>query len=98
MLKSETKENIVKWKMAIVTFLIVLLMAIFFTLGAAFSCDGEGYLKNFKCVNPTRVATVNVCEYNPMNCVSKCKGFLVDDIDAFCKQYAISQEIPTAYG
>jgi hypothetical protein len=75
-----------KYKLMVAAFLVVLLIALSFFAGVRLSCK-NGYLRGFQCVQPEKVATLNVCEYNPMNCVSHCENFLIDDVDEFCKTF-----------
>lgn len=82
----KNKVNIYKWKLAILAFLIVLLVAVSFWGGVITSCE-NGYLKGIKCIQPEKVATVSVCEYNPITCAANCKNALINDVDAFCNQY-----------
>jgi hypothetical protein len=94
MLNEKGKDFITKYKVAIATGLLVILVSMFFVLGAAYSCE-NGYLKGLKCVDPVAVATVSVCEYNPINCASNCQDFLIDDVGEFCAEFSRN---PTSYG
>ena len=84
--KNKFDEFVIKYKIAIYTFLIILMGFICFYGGVIFSCQ-NGYLRGFSCIQPQKVATVSVCEYNPMTCVANCKNAIVNDIKQFCDTY-----------
>jgi hypothetical protein len=92
-MKEKTKEKLQQHKLGILSFLIIVLMAASFYGGVIISCQ-DGYLKGVQCVTPKKVATVSVCEYNPISCAVNCENALVNDVGAFCKQYTNKFTLP----
>lgn len=84
--KEDIKDKVTQYRLVILGFLIVLLISVSFYAGVIVSCQ-NGLLKGFQCIQPEKVATVSVCEYNPHTCVANCRNALVNDVAAFCDQY-----------
>jgi hypothetical protein len=84
--KIPLNKFIIKYRLAILAFLIITLAVISFLGGAIYSCN-NGNMKGLICIQPTQVATINVCETHPVNCIEKCENFIVNDLSGLCSEF-----------
>lgn len=80
------QKFILKWNWAIITFLVILLLYLSFKIGSFYACT-SGVMLNGVCVQPVKVATVSVCEYNNYDCTVNCADVIVNDVRQFCETY-----------
>ena len=86
MQENKTKDNLIKYRLVVLAFLIIVFGYVAFKAGVNYSC-ANGIVHKNRCVSLQKVATVSVCEYNPYTCAANCGEFMINDAAAFCANF-----------